>query len=973
MGLKIHHRLTLILALAALFAALPVSAARPRKEKADSLVRLMKAESIEQLVIAGQQYRKAISSTFLHNGTYLISDSAMWNVDTKIINAYGNVKVIQDETILTSDKLDYLIDENLARFRGTLVQLENKKRNLLRTQNLDYNTKDSIAVFRYGGAMRDQDGQLIESTDGTYNSNTKSFVFENQVNMFTDSMLVKTYMIVYDSQTDKATFPSFIDFWKDGNMLSGQRGWYDHGRETLFLNERVHGMSENQEFWSDTLYFYRTTGNVELMGHTQMQDSSRHVTAVADRLNYIDTLNTVVLRKNAAVAMETGKSSKKDTIYMGADTLIYRSIRRCDISEGTVNSCATRLADVLTDPVSEYRKKAAEAAAAAAAEASKTLGDLGQAAGPGRKGPKQPGGSEDREPGEEAASEPPQPGGEMAADQPQESADSLSSPAASRDSLFAPLTNALLAIDSLAASGAPADSLALSAGPEGLPTPADTSSSARPALSDSTVISDSTAVADSLAALVPDTTGVGFIYGRSNVRVFRKDIQMRCDYMCYCDLDSIARFYKDPVVWNEGKRQYSSDSLFLLVGSTGPRKASLQSNAFVVIREDAVSYDQIKGAEIMAFFDTLDSSLKRFDALGGASAIFYLYENDAFATVNKVESKMLSGLLKDGNLEQVYYFEQPKNNAYPVAQLTKEDQVMKGFAWRYDECPKSPEDISTISVKETERPFYKNKAKPVFKQAEQYFPGYMSKILKEIEQSQQRARERRKAREQADTATIADSLPDTLLAETVLPDTLENTLPERPEKDTLTVKPELPDTVAVTPPAADTTATVKPEEVDPLSVPTVDPKQKRKEERELRRQLRIAEQAARDAAREARWAELDRLDSLKLEAKKQKVLEKERAKKLKQLKAMLKQQEKDEAKLQKYIDKYRKKYEREQKREAARKRAQALREGRKVQPDPEPGQQAVGGDPVLREHGLVDDNPVLGGGSLSRPEGGSGL
>ena len=160
---QIHKRLTLLLALAAILAVQPASARAPKKEKADSLVRLMKAESIEQLMINGQQYRKAISSTFLHNGTYLISDTALWNVDTKVINAVGHVKVIQDETILTSDKLDYLIDDNLAQFRGTLVQLQNKKQNLLRTRYLDYNTKDSTAVFSYGASMRDVDGQVIDS------------------------------------------------------------------------------------------------------------------------------------------------------------------------------------------------------------------------------------------------------------------------------------------------------------------------------------------------------------------------------------------------------------------------------------------------------------------------------------------------------------------------------------------------------------------------------------------------------------------------------------------------------------------------------------------------------------------------------------------------------------------------------------------------------------------------------------------
>ena len=99
-------------------------------------------------------------------------------------------------------------------------------------------------------------------------------------------------------------------------------------------------------------------------------------------------------------------------------------------------------------------------------------------------------------------------------------------------------------------------------------------------------------------------------------------------------------------------------------------------------------------------------SLKRFDALGGSSAIFYLRENDALATVNKVESKMLSGILKNGEIDHVYYFESPKNNAFPVVQLPEAEKRMKGFNWREEEKPKGPEDITTLKVKPSERAKY---------------------------------------------------------------------------------------------------------------------------------------------------------------------------------------------------------------------------------------------------------------------------
>ena len=169
------------------------------KEQEDSLVVLMSSKSAQLVDIEGASYRKVVGpARFLHNNTYLLCDTALWNVDSRLIDAWGNVSILQEETVLTRDKLTYYIDEDLAQFRGSLVQLQDKDHNVLRTRYLDYNTKDSVAVFRNGGSMRDKDGQIIESLNGTYDSKIKLFTFEDDVNMFTDSIFVKSNRLLYE-------------------------------------------------------------------------------------------------------------------------------------------------------------------------------------------------------------------------------------------------------------------------------------------------------------------------------------------------------------------------------------------------------------------------------------------------------------------------------------------------------------------------------------------------------------------------------------------------------------------------------------------------------------------------------------------------------------------------------------------------------------------------------------------------------
>ena len=123
-------RKILILALSLSAVILQVSAgamtlpvAQEQKEEAeDSLVRLLSGKSAQLLEIDGMSYRKIVGpAVFFHNNTYLHCDTALWNVDTRIIDAIGNVRIVQEQTELQSEKMQYFIDRDLAEFRGDIV------------------------------------------------------------------------------------------------------------------------------------------------------------------------------------------------------------------------------------------------------------------------------------------------------------------------------------------------------------------------------------------------------------------------------------------------------------------------------------------------------------------------------------------------------------------------------------------------------------------------------------------------------------------------------------------------------------------------------------------------------------------------------------------------------------------------------------------------------------------------------------
>ena len=824
--------------------------------------------------------------------------------------------------------------------------------------------------------MKDAEGQIIESRTGTYDSKIRTFTFNDRVNMFTDSVFVKSTTIVYDARTNVATFGFDTDTWQDDNMLSANGGWYDRGREIFLFRNNVHGMSDTQEGWADSLYYYRSSKNIELLGNAQVTDTTRDVSALAGRIFYTDSLSEVKLTRDPAViGVMKNAEDKPDTVYFGADTIFARTYMMFQVNESEIKNSKSRLEDLAVDAVQAYRQKAAKEAAEAAAKAmendpnrpkpnKKQTGETGAVAAAG--GAAETSGTAGASEVDASESDASESSDVSEADETSESDASESSDVSAEDEASekegdvsetseseASGENGDEATDAAeGAEGAPTDSLTVktltsakdstamasgaqaseadsvshalaSLGPaagalqkpagrlahasDSLSHIADTLSHSADSLANA---ADSlTVAADSLSA-PKDSTKLNFITAIKNVKMFRKDIQLACGSLVYNDLDSLVRMYEKPFVWNEGNRQYSADSIYAVIKDRAMQKASLMSNAFIIVKEDSLCFDQIRATEMLAYFDTT-GALTRFDALGEANAVFYLQEDSVYATVNKSAAKMLSARFLNGELDKVYYFDAAKNDGYPAAQMTRDERVLKGFDWQIDACPRGKQDITTLSLRPSERSSYSARPRATFEYTDRYYPGYIPGIMKQIREgkvAKANAEARRKAAAQA-KAAAADSL-------TVAGDSLSVA------QDSLSLSPadslgtSLPSVADSTKAATDSLSMSS--DLSSVNALVLDPSALKKAQRDSIR-------AAKIAAREAKWARLDSLDAAKAKAAADKKAAKLRAKKLKQLKALKAREEKENARLEKYKAAYLKQKERDDLKAAAKAAREAER------------------------------------------------
>ena len=589
---------------------------------ADSLVRLLDAQSAHMLEVNGVAMRKVIGpATFLHNNTYLKCDSALWNVNANIIDAIGNVEIIQENTTLTSDRIEYVANENLAKVRGGLVQLMDKEGNILNTNFLNYNTKDSIATFFNGAALKNNDGNLIESVNGMYFSKDGLFSFRDSVQMYTDSVFIITQRLDYYTETDVAAFKENTVAWKDSSMLFANSGKF-YRRSNLFdFDKDGYIFTPEQELWADRLMYYRNTGNADLFRNVQVLDTVNKSVAMADKVIYRPDEEKIELTENPVVAMYSEEDGKADTLFLAANLIRCYSKVMAGIDSSEIAAARERLSLSGIDPIAihDNERKAAR---------KKTKGS-----------------------------------------------------AAVPEKDAAPVKDTLL------------------------------------------VQMEDTLV----TAPAADTSKVNFIDAYHNVRFYRSDVQGMCDSLVYTGIDSMARFYSRPVMWQAEKNQFSADSIQAQIQGGSLKKINLLDNAFIISQEDTVHYNQIKSTEMAAWFR--DNELYRFDALGGVTALFYMEEDSVITLMDREECKMMTVKIKDNEVQRTRSIGDLKQNVFPVYNLPMQEQRLKGFEWRGEERPVTRYDITGRKVRGSRRAHLMQTELPEYRFTRRYFPDLGESVL----------------------------------------------------------------------------------------------------------------------------------------------------------------------------------------------------------------------------------------------------
>lgn len=251
---------------------------------------------------------------FRQNTTDIYCDRADFNKSEQVLDAYGNVKIIQGEMVITGDFLHYDGNTKIGKLKKNITLIDNNK--TLITDFLDFNTKDNSGYFYNGGEVIDSAITMLSQT-GYYYPRKKLYIFKDSVIVYDEDYTMYSDTMHYDLITHTSYIFGPTEIIGDTTYLYCEYGWYDmandkaHVSKNAFMKGRTRTLAGDSIFYDKKLHTGRAFNNVTLT------DTSKNI-VIKGNYGYYCQEPELAIVTDSAVFIQVYKG---DSLFLHADTL----------------------------------------------------------------------------------------------------------------------------------------------------------------------------------------------------------------------------------------------------------------------------------------------------------------------------------------------------------------------------------------------------------------------------------------------------------------------------------------------------------------------------------------------------------------------------------------------------------------------------------------------------------------------------
>ena len=195
--------------------------------------------------------------------------------------------------------------------------------------------------------------------------------------------------------------------------------------------------------------------------------------------------------------------------------------------------------------------------------------------------------------------------------------------------------------------------------------------------------------------MVTGKTGARVVRAYTGARIYKTDIQGKCDSIHSSQATGLTKLIGRPIIWS-GKSQMTGDNIHILANTQTEKLDTLKvfDNAFLIEKDTlGTGFNQVKGKILKGKF--LENKLNNVNLYQNTEVIYYVYnDQNQPVGINKSKcSQIRIDFAPNQQIETIVFYKNIDGGIYPENKISKEELRFPNFNWRGDEMILSKNDI----------------------------------------------------------------------------------------------------------------------------------------------------------------------------------------------------------------------------------------------------------------------------------------
>ena len=252
-----------------------------------------------------------------HEGAVMYCDQAIHYLDQDFIEAYGNVRIIQGDTVnLQSKYVEYSGITKLAFASGDVVLRD--PTSSIYTDTLYFDRTRQQSYYRTGGRVEKDTSGTITSTIGRYYMNLKKYQFVDNVKLTNESSVTESERLDYYPESGYAYLYGPSTITSENSVIYCERGFFDTESDTGYLVRNSRIDYDNRTVTGDSIYFDRTRSFASATNNIKIKDTVNNTIVKGHYAEVFRDKDSVFITKRALAITQ----QENDSIYIHGDTLM---------------------------------------------------------------------------------------------------------------------------------------------------------------------------------------------------------------------------------------------------------------------------------------------------------------------------------------------------------------------------------------------------------------------------------------------------------------------------------------------------------------------------------------------------------------------------------------------------------------------------------------------------------------------------